>query len=221
MWGRLGVGTAALAMGAVLVTAGCSGEKAVTFQPADGPGTSGQPTATVTTTVAAPTGASTDAASGVSITRNGSTVCVRGPRGGVSCTSGHGVIVVDGVTVSDGVVVGGNGGVVSTVTPQPTKGTVRITGSVSWSGTGTGTCEGHGTTARTVVADLPGLGRLQVRNVGDGVAQVQLVASGTPYGLNYVGSGGPVSSTESRTVVRDARLGRTGNQVVLNADFDC
>jgi hypothetical protein len=218
---------AVLGMSAVLATAGC-GQKTVSFQPADGPGGASPPvTATVTTTAtptAASDGVTTDPASGVVVSRNGSLVCVRGRNGGQACTSGNGTVVVDGVTVSNGVVVsgGGAGGVaVSTVTPKPTKGTVRISGAVSWSGTATGTCEGHGTGVRTIRADLPGVGRLAVNNVGDGVLKVALEAKGQSYGLNYVGEGGPVRSTSDRTVLDGARLGRNGNTVVLNADFDC
>lgn len=220
MRGRVGVGMAALAAGAVLMTAGC-GQDAVSFQPAGG---SGAPAATTTVTASAPAAAATtDAANGVVVSRNGSLVCVKGPRGGTACTSGSGTVVVDGVTVSNGVIVGGggNGVVVSTVTPKPTSGQVRISGKVTWSGKATGTCEGAGTGTRTIRADLPSLGKLEVQNVGDGVLKVSLVANGSSFGLNYVGSGGPVQSTGSRTVITDARLGRSGNTVVLNGDFDC
>jgi hypothetical protein len=219
---------AVLGVSAVLATAGC-GERTVAFQPADGPGGSSPPvTATVTTTASAPsnvapTGVTTDPASGVVVSRNGSLVCVRGRNGGQACTSGNGTVVVDGVTVSNGVVVSGGGGgaAVSTVTPQPTTGRVRLSGAVNWSGTATGTCEGHGTRVRTITANLPSLGRLAVRNVGDGVLKVSLDAKGQDYGLSYVGQGGPVRSTDSRTVIDDARLGRGTSAVVLNADFDC
>lgn len=227
MRGRIGLGAAALATGVVLMTAGCGGSKSVDFQPAGGSGSaSSQPTVTVTQTAGADgaNGVSTDPASGVVITRNGSTICVKGPHGGTACTSGHGTVVVDGVTVKDGVVVSGgangaNG--VSTVPPQPTKGTVRISGALTWSGTASGTCGGHGTEVRTVSAELPNLGSLEVRSVGGDVLQVRLVAKGSSYGLNHVGSNGPVSSTDSRLVITDARLGKGGNQVVLSGDFDC
>ena len=223
MLGRFGVGVASLAMGAVLLTAGCGG-RSVSVKPIGNGGSVSQPTVTATVTAApngaAVAGASTDASSGIVVSRSGSQVCVKGPRGGTACTSGHGTVVVDGVTVRDGVVVSGNTAAVSTVPPTPTKGTVRLSGVVSWSGTATGTCDGHGTGVRMITADLPGIGKLSVRNVGDGVTQVDLVAKGSPYGLNHVGGNGPVSTTDSRTVITDARLGR-GNQVVLNGDFDC
>jgi hypothetical protein len=220
MRGRIGVGAAALVAGVVLLTAGCGGSKAVEFQPASGSGADSRPTVTVTQSAAA-NGTSTDAASGVTITRNGDTVCVRGPQGGTACTSGHGTVVVDGITVKDGVVVSGNGGAVKTVPPRPTKGTVRISGAATWSGSATGTCEGHATGARTVTADLPGAGKLEVRHVGDGVTQMRLVANGTSYGLNHVGDGGPVTSSGTGMVIKDARLGKGGSQVVVNGDFDC
>lgn len=220
MRGRIGVGAAALVAGVVLVTAGCGGSKTVEFQPAGGSGASSQPTVTVTQPAAA-NGTSTDSASGVTITRNGDTVCVRGPQGGTACTSGHGTVVVDGITVKDGVVVSGNSGAVTMVPTRPTKGTVRISGAVTWSGSATGTCEGHATGARTVTADLPSLGKLEVRNVGDGVTQMRLVANGTSYGLNHVGDGSPVTVDSSRLVIKDARLGKGGSQVVISGDFDC
>lgn len=226
MRGRVGVGMAALALSVAVMTAGCGGEKQVTFQPADGPGGSAPPvTATVTATATpsggATEGTSTDAASGVIVSRNGSLVCVTGPRGGHACTSGNGTIVVDGVTVSNGVVVSGGGAAVSTVTPQPTSGKVSLTGAVTWSGTATGTCEGHGTGVRRITADLPDVGKLVVHNVGDGVLKVQLEARGSSYGLSYVGRGGPANSTAGRTVLDGARLGRANGTVVLDADFDC
>lgn len=223
MRGRVGVGMAALGLGAVLMTAGC-GQDEVTFQPAGGEGSAPAATTTVTATATAgATAATTDAANGVVVSRNGSLVCVKGPRGGTACSSGGGTIVVDGITVKDGVVVGGNAGgvVVSTVTPKPTSGTVRITGKVTWSGTATGTCEGGGTRSRTIRATLPGVGNLVVQNVGDGVLKVSLAANGSSYGLNYVGNGGPVRSTDTRTILTDARLGRSGNTVLVSADFDC
>jgi hypothetical protein len=220
MGGRFGVGMSVLATGAVLVAAGCGGERPVTFQPIGGTGGSAQPSVSTPSSTAVQARSSTDPASGVVITRSGSVVCVRGPRGGTACTSGQGTVVVDGITVSGGVVVRGNGEAVSGVPSRPTKGQVRLSGAVTWSGTATGTCAGHGLGVRVITASLPNVGRLEINNVGDGVLRVNLEANGTSYGLNHVGPGGPARSTDTRTIIDDARLGK-GSQVTLDADFDC
>jgi hypothetical protein len=228
---RIGVGAAVPALGvviAVMTAAGC-GQNAVTFQPADGPAGSEGPSVTATATAPAQEapsgtaqgGVTTDAATGVVITRQGSTVCVRGPRGGRACTSGRGVVVVDGVTVKDGVVVRGDGAAASVVKTRPTTGRVSLSGAVTWSGTARGVCEGHGRGVRRIAAELPGLGRLVVNSVGEGVLRVALVANGTRFGLSSVGRNGTLDVTGSRTVIDDARLGGSGRQVVLSADFDC
>jgi len=213
----------ALATGVVLLTAGCGGgSKPVNFQNQGQQGQpNGQPTVTVTQTGPAPSGTSTDPANGVVIQRNGDTVCVRGPQGGTACTSGHGTVVVDGITVKDGVVVSGNNGAVKTVPPQPTKGTIKLTGALTWSGAATGTCEGHSTGARTVTADLTGYGKIQIRNVGDSVTEIRVDAKGDSWSLNYVGDGGPVTSSGSGMTIKEAQLGKGSARVLVSGDFDC
>jgi hypothetical protein len=218
---RIGV---VLVAGTALL-AGCGG-KEVTFQPVDGPGaseTTSPPSSSpsVTGQAAQSTGVSTDASTGVVISRNGTTICVRGRNGGQACTGLNGTIVVDGVTVSKGVVVSGDPGSVSTVTPRPTSGQIRISGAVNWSGRATGTCDGHGTGVRRVVAELPGLGRLAVQSVGDGVLKMSLDAKGDAYALSYVGSGGPVRATDGSLVIDSARMGRGGRTVTVSGSFDC
>lgn len=220
---RIGV---VLVAGAVLLTAGCSG-KEVTFQPVDGsasaesPSTQGSSPAATGQTAADPTGVTTDASTGVVVSRNGNTICVRGRNGGQACTGLNGTIVVDGVTVSKGVVVSGDPGSVSTVTSRPTSGEVRISGAVSWSGRATGICDGHGTGVRRVVAELPGVGRLAVQSVGNGVLKMSLDVKGDAYALSYVGSGGPVRAAGDSLVIDNARLGRGGRTVTVSGSFDC
>jgi len=212
----------ALATGAVLLTAGCGGSKSVDFQNQGQSGSAnGQPTVTVTQTGPSPSGTSTDPAIGLVIQRTGNQVCVHGPQGGTACTSGHGTVVVDGVTVKDGVVVSGNSGAGKTVPPQPTKGTIKLSGALTWSGSATGTCEGHATSARTVTADLPSFGKLQIRNVGDSVTEMRLDAKGDSWSLNYVGDAGPVTSSDSAMTIKDAQLGKGSARVLVSGDFDC
>jgi len=206
---------AAVAAVALVALTGCA-ERSLNVQPAGGSGSAASPSATVSAAV--PSAGVTTDPSGLVITRNGSTVCVKSRNGGQACSSGTGTIVVDGITVSNGVVVGGS----ANPTPVPTKGTVKLSGALTFDGAVTGTCDGKGTQARTVKVDLPGKGPMVVTAVGGGVLKISLETGGDTYSLEFVGqSKSPVTLSAGRTVLKAAQLGQGVHAVMVDADFDC